>query len=315
MSSRILVASFAAASLALFARTSSAQDAAPTPPPQAAPAPAPAPAPSVQTAPSACLLGAHPGIEEVDARSAADVICHEIAAKGGAAGTYEIRLNKLGGRIIASLAVTSGQYDERRVTLSSIEEISVAAPRLVDALLGKKAIEDTESVKNVLSTDTPAPKVKSGQVGFNGGVLGVLPLTTATGAAPGVDLGLLYRADRIAVGASGRLAGGGSTESTFSYAVLSSGARYYFMDSDIAPYAGAGVGLSRFAVNRDTPGDASTDGGGFSGYVEVGVDALRTHRIGFTAGLRMDAPFYALKGGGKDEYVTPTSLMVGMQFH
>ncbi len=314
MSPRTVVAPAVLAALVLFARASLAQDAAPPAPPAPVAPPAAAPAAPVQSAPSACLLGSHAGIDEVDARSASDVVCHEIAAKGGVAGSYELRLNKLGGRIVASLAVTSGQYDERRMTLSSIEEISVAAPRLVDALLNKRAIEDTENVKNVVSTDTPAPRVKSGQVGFNGGVLGVLPVTTAAGPAPGVDLGLLYRADRIGVGASGRLAGGGSTETTFSYAVLSTGARYYFMDSDVTPYAGAGVGLSKMGVNRDASGK-STDGGGFSAYAEIGLDALRTHRIGFTASLRMDAPLYALKDGGDSEYVLPTSLMVGLQFH
>lgn len=312
MSPRTVVAPAVLAALVLFGRASFAQDAAPPASAPALPAPV-APAP-VQSAPSSCVLGSHAGIDEVDARSAADVVCHEIAARGGAAGAYELRLNKLGGRIVASLAVTSGQYDERRLTLVSIEEISVAAPRLVDALLNRKAIEDTETVKNVVSSETPAPRVKSGQVGFNGGVLGVLPLTTAAGPAPGVDLGLLYRADRVGVGASGRLAGGGSTETTFSYAVLSTGARYYFMDTDVAPYAGAGVGLSKMGVSRDSSGK-STDGGGFSAYAEVGLDALRTHRIGFTASLRMDAPLYALKESGDQEYVLPTSLMVGMQFH
>lgn len=323
---------------------------APLPPPDAAPAkaaaapttaaPASAPAapgaagPAASTTPivEGCSLGDHSGVAPEDAHTAADVICHEIVAAGGQA-SYEVRMGKLGTRVVVTVASreAAGTYDERRIVVSGLEEVPVVAARLADAIVHKKPIEATETVNNVAAQEARQPASKKGQMGFQGGVFGVAPVTASTGVGAGVDLGLLYRGDRFSVGGDLRLAGGGSSSRTMSYTVLSTGVRYAFSDGDFAPFAGGGVGLSHLTLERDSGQDQS--GTGFGAYLEGGVEALRTHHVSVSASLRADAPFYTVKADGGprtvydgngnavalsqvgDRYLLPVSLMIGMFFH
>lgn len=306
--------------------------------PAAAPAAAPAQAGAAAQTPAGtpivdgCSLGDHSGVAPEDAHTAADVVCHEIVAAGGQA-TYEVRMGKLGTRVVVTVASRegAGAYDERRIVVSGLEEVPVVAPRLADAIVHKKPIDATETVNNVAAQEARQPASKKGQMGFQGGVFGVTPVTAATGVGAGVDLGLLYRGDRFSVGGDLRLAGGGSSSRTMSYTVLSTGVRYAFSDGDIAPFAGGGVGLSHLTLDRDSGQDQS--GTGFGAYAEGGVEALRTHHVSVSASIRADAPFYTVKSDGGprtiydgngnaialsqvgDRYLLPVSLMIGMFFH
>lgn len=289
------------ASLATFASTAAfaEEPAAPAPPAPATPAATPTP-------PRAgCRLGAHEGIDAADARTAASMVCRALADKGLGGASAEVRVEKLGSRVVLVVAPERGE--EKHVLLSSIEEVPTAAPRLAESVAEMKPIAETETVKNVLATESAPPKTKAGQVGFNGGIIGVAPLNAPSTPAPGVDLGLIYRADRWGVSASGRFASSGSDVGGVGYASLGSGVRYSFGGGTVAPFAGAGVSILAFSLERR---GSDFEGKGFGAYAEVGVDALRTSRIGFTASLRVDAPLFADHGG----YAIPGSILVGMQF-
>lgn len=270
-------------------------------PAAAAPATPAAPQLSVQ----GCRLGAHEGIDAVDARTAARLVCSALADKAPHVKAAEVRLEKLGARVILTVAPEGGA--EKNVVLSGVEEVPTAGPRLAESVAEVKPVAETETVKNVLTAEAAPPRTKSGQVAFNGGIIGVAPLNLGGTPAPGVDLGLIYRGERWGVSASGRFATSGDDIGGVQYAALASGARYSFGDGAFAPYAGAGVSILTLAVERRGP---DFEGTGLGLYAEVGVDALRTHRIGFTAGVRLDAPLFAHEG----TYALPVSLLVGMQF-
>ncbi|MBL8609396.1 MAG: hypothetical protein JNL38_18845, partial [Myxococcales bacterium] len=267
-------------------------------------APPPAPASPALSA-QGCRLGAHEGIDDVDAKTAARLVCSALAEKAREVTAAEVRLEKLGARIILTVVPQGGA--EKHAVLSGVEEVPTAAPRLAESVAEVKPVADTETVKNVLTTEAAPPRTKSGQVAFNGGIIGVAPLNIAATPAPGVDLGLIYRGERWGVSASGRYATSGDDIGGVQYVALASGARYSFGDGAFAPYAGAGVSILAVAVERRGP---DFGGVGLGLYGEVGVDALRTHRIGFTAGVRVDAPLFADEG----VYALPVSLLVGMQF-
>lgn len=308
---RFSLSSIALASL-LFASSAFAQDPAPAPP-----------------AAASCTLGSHPGIDDVDAQTTTDVVCHELARQG-AAGAREVRMGRLGGRILLVV-------DDKRVLMNGLEEVPAAATRIASASAEGRPVEETQNVDAVVGVETRAPKVKPGQMGFKGGVIGALPAgIEGAGAAPGIALGLLYRANRLGIDGHLRVGGGGGTRTTLTHVVLGIGPHYYFSDGDFSPYVGAGVGLMSFKLNRE-PDDQSVSGTGFGGYVELGVEALRTHHASLTIGLRADIPAYSLKGDGETSrsswdaasqtyrttpvrgpdaaYVAPVSLMVGMIFH
>lgn len=273
-----------------------------------------------------CTLGPHPGIEDVDAQTTADVVCHELAQKGQG-GAREVRMGKLGGRVLLVVG-------DQRVMMSSLEEVPTAAQRIASASAEGKTVEETPHVDQVVGAETRAPKVKPGQMGFKGGVIGAMAFTGDTGAAPGLALGLLYRANRWGLDGHLRAGGGGGTKTTLTHVVLGTGPQYYFSDGDFSPYIGAGVGLMHFKLDREES-NQSVSNTGFGGYVEGGIEALRSHHAAIIVSLRMDVPAFELAGesrststytpaGGhqttraptpSSTYVAPVSLMVGMIFH
>lgn len=282
--------------------------------------PAPPPAP---TAP--CALGDHSGVDEADARTAADLVCHDLAERG-ARGAHSVRFGKLGGRVLVTVRAEGG--DERRVVLSSIDEITVASPRLAAAIAEGKPLDETQTVSNVLREEARPVVSKPGQMGFNGGLFGVAPGGQGAAPSPGVDLGLLYQAGRFGVGAAGRLAPAvGDGPAVLSYVVLGTGGRFYLGEGDVSPFAGAGASYASLCVKdrSDGMGGDEACGTGFGGYGELGVEALRTHRVSFAATARADVPFFALHGSDyvvatrssstTTRYTVPVSIMIGMLFH
>ena len=275
--------------------------------------------------PTQCTLGPHPGIEDVDAQTTADVVCHELAQKGQS-GAREVRMGKLGGRVLLVVG-------DQRVMMNSLEEVPTAAQRIASATAEGKSVEETPHVDQVVGTETRAPKSKPGQMGFKGGVLGAMAWSGDTGAAPGLALGLLYRANRFGLDAHLRAGGGGGTKTTLTHVVLGTGPQYYFSDGDFSPFIGAGVGLMHFKLARDEA-NQSVGNTGFGGYVEAGVEALRSHHAAFVFSIRADIPAFELSpdssrtptyvadgiqqreaATARSTYVAPVSLMVGMIFH
>ena len=267
-----------------------------------------------------CALGMHAGLDETDAITAADIVCHELVRQG-AGGNFEVRFGKLGAEVqltVATAASAQGNvaYDERRVMMSSLSEVSVAAPRVVAALLDKRPVAATETSDNVLQSETRRPLVKNGHMGLDAGLLIASSVGATSGIAPGFNLGLRYRTDRYGIGGELRHAGGGETSSKLTTTTLGLGARYYLTAADTAPFAGGGVGMSYVAIERS--GGTSVSGTGASLYIEGGMEFFRTHRVGMSAALRADAPLFAAKAQGPtpdgDAYVIPVSLQVGIQF-
>ena len=85
-----------------------------------------------------CVVGEHAGVENDDARTTADVICHGLAAHSAHPGAYDIRLGKLGGKILLVLTERATGA-ERRVFIQGVEEVPVASERLIAALVENKS--------------------------------------------------------------------------------------------------------------------------------------------------------------------------------
>jgi hypothetical protein len=282
----------------------------------------PAPGQAAAAAPAAegiaitatCSLGDHHGVDEPEARTAADVVCHELARRGATNTQHEVRFGKLGGRTMVTLASRSGNaYDERRTFVTGLDEIHVAGPRVADALATGKPLDETRTVDNVLTSETTPSKVQRGSSVVDGSLFGVTALNTSGGASAGVDIGFTYRAGSIGIGAHGRAGGIGSGEEKIALASLDVGGRLYFSSGDTSPFLGAGLGVSHFALSRDRGPDVK--GSGVGAYATLGLEMLRTHHMGFTTSLRADTPFYALEGSSLKQYVVPLSLNLGLIFH
>lgn len=264
-----------------------------------------APSPHAQPITATCSLGDHPGTDPDEAYTAADILCHELARQGATNTQHEIRFGKLGGKTLITIASRDGNtYDERRTLLNGMEELPVAAPRMVTALSQGKEISETRDVDNVLSSEARSPKTQKGQMGFEGGIFGMTGLGTEPGSAGGISLGLLYRAGQWGLSGAGRAGGIGSNENKIGTASIDMGGRYYLSNGETSAFLGGGVGLSYFNVRYD-------DGSGFAAYGALGVEAFRTHHTAANVSLRADLPMFTVDG----DYVVPLSLNLAMVFH
>lgn len=311
-----LVTTFFAAPRAAFAEEppepSEPSEPVVTPPPGTAAAAAPAPAQVPITA--TCSLGEHRGIDADEARTAADLLCHELAKQGATNTAHEVRFGKLGGKTLVTIASRRGNtYDERRTMLNGMEELPVAAPRLAGAIADGRSLDETKTVDNVLQSEARRPTVQPGQMGFQMGLFGMTSAGEASGASAGVDLGLVYRAGSFAVTSRGRAGGIGSSEDKVVTASLDVGGRFYTSSADTALFLGAGLEL--LYLNLERSGATDIDGSGLGAFGEIGVEALRSNHVTLTASLRADAPFFMLSGHETTGYAVPLSLNAGIFFH
>ena len=311
----------AAATLALVLAPTVARAQDPVPPlpaPTAAPPPAPSPTPppppaaagiveAPVTAPPpvvlsmSCLLGGHAGIDDADAQTAGHLVCDEIARAGGPSGVhYRVDIGKLGTTIILSVARedTPGTIsDTRELRLQSIEEVSVAAPRLAGAIVHGEPIAETVTTENVVGEETRVPKTRPGSIHFALGLEGLLPpLDQGVAPAAGVLLDWHYEARRLELGVG--LRGGGSSGSNNSpslgYFMIDVGGRYFFSDADIAPYVGGG--LEWMYLNLSVPNESfSGNNGGLGVFADGGIEILRTHHTHLAFGARLDLPFFSIQ--------------------
>jgi hypothetical protein len=308
--------------------TSTAPAAAPPATPSApVTAAAAAPGPQRIAITTTCSLGDHFGIEEGEARTAADLVCNELARKRVSGGEHEVRLGKLGTKTLVVLATRSGQtYDERRVLLEGLDELTVAGPRLVTALSEGRSLDETRNVDTMLSQEAQGPKTKKGTLAFYGGFHGLTSVGRETGVSAGVQAAVLYRAGSLGLSLEGRANGIGSASKKTSGVSLDASVRYYVLDTDVTPFLGAGLGISHTNLDRDN-GDMS--GSGLAANAQIGVEALRSQRVGLSVAIRGDLPFYELESGSRygllpsgsygplpaeTGYAVPISLNVGLIF-
>lgn len=289
--------------------TAPVPSAAPAPGPTAvAPSPAPATVPSPAAAPPAgapgsplttCALGDHAGFDDADAETTRRLVCDEIARTGAPPGArYHVNLGKLGKVVILSVSregATPGAIaDSRELRLSSIEEVSVAGPRLADALVHGQPIKETETTENLVGEETRETKEAPGKLHFAVGLMGLMPpFDRGMSLAAGGLIDLHYEAARVEL-VGGMRGGGNSSDSdpSMSYFMIPIGGRYHFTDQDVAPYVGGG--LEWLTLNLKVPSDSFDGGGnGLGGYVDGGVEMLRTHHAHLAFGARLDLPFFS----------------------
>jgi len=275
-----------------------------------------------------CVVGEHAGIERDDARTTADVICHALAAHGARPGVYDIRIGKLGGKLLLVLFERSTRAD-RRLLIQGVEEVPVASERIVTAMVEGKTIEQTENVENVVSSETTTPKQKKIVPGVILGLTGQAAVGTSNTTSAGVEIDMQFRLHNFALLGEGRAGGIGSADNKLGYASLGVGGRYFLNESDVAPFIGAGLMFAYFQANQGE-GNPAFDGSGFGAYGELGIAFMRSSHVGGVVNFRADIPMFSLdqSGGssydyttnqysttsGSSVYLVPLSLNVGISF-
>ncbi|WP_394844752.1 hypothetical protein LZC95_47865 [Pendulispora brunnea] len=253
-----------------------------------------------------CELADHEGIDDGDARTAAKLVCAEVQRGGPApGGVYQVGLGKLGTAVILTLeADVRGAHDQRQMKLSGIEEVATAAPRIADALLHGKSVDQTERLGGLTNEETKNAKRKQGSMHFALGLFGVSP--NMKGIAPGVDFTLHYETADFSVGVGARFAGKTNDSYKMMYDALNIGGRYYLTSTDVSPFLGGGIAWTWLTA------DGFESNNGIGAYAELGVELLRTHSAHLAAIARIDVPSYSLERRSTASYYAPASS--GMAF-
>ena len=280
--------------------------------------------------PAICLIDDHPGILESDAQTAAMLVCDELRKQGisitdpvyeapASANAYRVVLRRLGEKIFVRLSQEKPVgtiITERQLTLANIEEMIPAAPRLVNALVHNKPIDDTVDMETVTEQEARELRKISGESMWNVGILGTFIPGTDIAGEPGFEFGWSYETPSYAVGTEYRFSGSDGDEDSddFFFYAWSIGGRYFFNKQNISPYVGGGFSIINVSYEakekrpvRTQPSFSSDPWGydddlwydddsdsGLGAYAVVGIEALRLTESRLKLELRIDRPFFSL---------------------
>ena len=263
-------------------------------------------------APTVCLIGDHPGIPDSDAQTAALLVCDELRKQGisvtdpvyeapASASAYRLVLRRLGNKIIVRLSHENpigSIITEQQLTLANIEEMIPAAPRLVNALIHGKPIDDTVDMETVTEQEARELRKISGESLWHLEIFGTFVPGTDIAAEPGYGWGWSYQTPSYAVGSDLRFAISGldsnyeDDSDAFGYFSWAIGGRYFLNKQNISPYVGGGLALIAVGYEEDyydSEGDF-----GLGAYGVFGVEALRLTQSRLNLELRIDRPFFSL---------------------
>ena len=286
---------------------------------------APAPASAV------LLIGDNAGLPDADAETAAMLVHNELrkhgisvsepvweafASNSAVGSVYRIVMRPLGTKVFVRLSEESpiGKITaERQMMLAGIEEMVATAPRLVDALVGRKPIESTIDMENVTEQDAPMRRKISGESLWRMGIFGTSIPGTDIVAEPGFEFGWYFETPTYAVGTEFRSSGRGDydddDDDDFSFVSWSIGGRYFFNKQNITPYVGGGLAIigasfeakeTKRKTGRDWFGDEwewydeSEDDTGLGVYGVAGIELLRLTESRLNLEVRVDRPFFTL---------------------
>ncbi len=292
--------------------------------------------------PAVCLIDDHPGILESDAQTAAMLVCDALRKQGisvsdpvyeapTSANAYRVILRRLGEKIIVRLSQENPIGTiiiERQIILANIEEMIPAAPRLVDALVHDKPIDDTVDMETVTEQEARELRKISGESLWHVGIFGTFVPGTDISAEPGFEYGWSYQTPSYAVGTEFRTSGRDTFEESvgtgiqdsdpegFSFFAWSIGGRYFFNKQNISPYVGGGLAIVNTSYETTVRRrkewfgsaerysqlwgeewewtDESESDTGLGTYAIVGIEALRLTQSRLNLELRVDRPLFKL---------------------
>ncbi len=265
------------------------------------------------------LIGDHPGVDEVDAQSAVLLIATEFRKLGIdvsdpvyeaqiTAEFYRVTFRRLGEKVLVHLTKETPRGTtvvERQLWIANIEEMIKVAPRLVDAIVHDKPIEDTVDIESVTEHEGSEAKKIAGESLWNVGIFGTFIPGADVTAEPGYEFGWSYETSKYAVGTEFRHSG----DDNFMFAAWSIGGRYFLNNKNITPYIGGGFSIFGGSYTTITEKkqkhwfrdeweyyeESNTeDDSGLGAYVVGGVEMLRLTRSRLKLELRVDRPFFSL---------------------
>ena len=283
------------------------------------------PAVAQANTPAVCLIGDHPGIPESDAQTAALLVCDELRKQGisitdpvyeatATANAYRVVLRRLGEKIIVRLSHENPIgtiIAEQQLTLANIEEMIPAAPRLVDALINNKPIDDTVDMETVTEQEARELRKISGESLWSMGIFGISMPGTDIAVKPVLGFGWSFERPSFAAvtdfrfriqEAADRFEDNDELFSFFSWSI---GGKYFLNKQNISPYVGGGFAIVGVEYETKITGkkqkewevvdEYSSEGANGMGiYAAIGIEALRLTESRLKFELKVDRPLFKL---------------------
>ena len=209
------------------------------------------------------LIGDHPGIDEIDAQSAALLVALELRKQGitvgdpvyevsTSANVYRVDFRRLGEKILVRVSQETPVGTiviEEQLWIANIEEMIAAAPRLVDALVHKKPIASTVDMETVTEQEARVLRKITGESLWHVGFAGIFAPSIDIVGATGLEFGWSYETPSYAASTEFRyriqeeadkFEAGDDLFSFFSWSI---GGRYFLNKQNISPYVGGGLAI------------------------------------------------------------------------
>jgi hypothetical protein len=244
-----------------------------------------------------CLLGV--GRDNDDAETVATLVCETLRERGvpvvtvrdevPAPEVYRVNLRPLGSTVFLELVHESPPgtvLESRRLQLADIEESTVAAGRLVEALVNKVPVEETARSSTLVSGETRDAKKRPTRTRALLGVTGVM---VGTQAGYGADFAIGFVGEEYGSQIRGRLAGSDAWHVSLGVSAW----RYLGSGGEMVPFIGLNAGVAH--LNQRTSEGSFGGGGGIVGPI-VGLEVFRFDRSRLQITLQLDVPLFRLEG-------------------
>lgn len=271
------------------------------------------------------LIGDHEGVDEKDVQNAALLVAKELRQHNifvgdpvnevPTSGTiYRVVLRRSDEKILFRLSqedTTGVVLVEREMLLADIEKIDSTAPRLIYALVHRESITSPSVLMNlgVFTTVAPIEEVSpfGAEIGFSFYGLSYAVDVEFQVAWRETEFRSLGRRDQS------------KRKDYFHFYSTSVGGRYFFMEQNVSPYVGGGLGMmfTKYETTIKTPNspdnaleaiaviftagqslwdyDVHTEEtAGIGTYGVLGIEFLRFSRGRLKIELRVDRPFFKL---------------------
>lgn len=121
-----------------------------------------------------CMVTRATGVTDGEWQAIEDIVCQAVHDHAPPGAMHYVKVSATNGRwVITLLQDRGGVVSEKQVVLNGIDELPVAAPRLVEAASEQKPIEETQTVTNIITQETRVPKKKASEIHASFGIVGV----------------------------------------------------------------------------------------------------------------------------------------------
>jgi len=180
-----------------------------------------------------------------------------------------------------------------RATSTSIEDIDILIPKLVQSVINRKPYVDTESQTTITEKEEKPIKKKFGEFLWGAGFILGSSIKSNPGLNYGVNLKFNYEMTHARLDFNITFQANPIREKLY-FVMGDAGAAYLFMTGNISPFIGGNVGFGAIFMNESP--DYDGHGFGAIGSVTLGVEFFRLYTLRLLLEFKFAMPMFKVAG-------------------